>query len=493
MKKADQLVFVPLPIVGHIFSILEFAKLLVDRFSITVLIMKLPVLQYSVVNNHIRSLSTSVSGRIQFIHLPQLDPQLISISPSDSKSLSAIYLLCSSIEDQKPLVRNAVKQVMTRSESSTRLAGFVLDMLCTSMVDVADELGVPSYVFFPSSAAFLGLMFRLQALHDHEGVDVTELVDSDAELVVPSFINPVPARVLPPMLGEKNGGGSTTFLRCSRGLGFRGIKGIFINTFMELESHAINSFLDHGTSPPIYHVGPMLNLKHGEHLDHDDDDTHMDIMNWLDDQPSSSVVFLCFGSHGFFSSNQVKEIAQALERSQHHFLWSLRQPPPPPPKGEIAVPSDYSNLEQVLPQGFLDRTAGIGKVIGWAPQLAVLAHPSIGGFVSHCGWNSILESIWYGVPIATWPIYSEQQLNAFQLVKELGLAIEITLDYKKDHGHLVRAVEIENGIRNLMSIDGEVKRRVKEMKENIRSTLLEGGSSHTCMARLIDDMISNIA
>ena len=485
MKKAE-LVFVPLPFAGHMVSILEFAKLLVDRddrISVTVLIMKLPVLEHSVVNNYIHLLSASVSGRIRFVHLPQLNPQLASTSPSNSKALSPTHVICSFIDDQKPLVRDAVKQ-LTQSVS-IRLAGFVFDMLCTSMVDVADELGVPSYVFFTASAAFLGLMLHLQALHDNQGVDVTELVDSDAELVAPSFVNSVHGRVLPSVVGDKQGGGSTAFLRCVRG--FKGMKGILVNTFMELESHAINSFVD-GTSPPIYPVGPMLNLKHREHLNHDN--TNKDIMNWLDDQPPSSVVFLCFGSNGFFPLDQVKEIAQGLECSRHRFLWSLRQPPP---KGEIAMPSDYVDFEEALPQGFLDRTIGIGKVIGWAPQLDILAHPSIGGFVSHCGWNSTLESLWYGVPIATWPLYSEQQLNAFQMVKELGLAIEIKLDYNTGDGHLVSAKEIENGIRSLMKNDGDVRRRVNEMKEKSTNALIDGGSSHTCLGHLIEDMITNIA
>ena len=486
MKKAE-LVFVPLPVIGHIVSILEFAKLLVhrdDRFFITVLVMNLPFLQHSAVNSHIRSVSESVSERIQFIHLPQLP---FNFSISNSEKLSSTYAVCCSVEDQKPVVRNAVKQLLTTRSESTRLAGFVFDLLCTSLGDVADESGVPSYVFFPPSAAFLDLMFHLQALHDHQDVDVTELVDSDAELVLPSFVNSVPARVLPSSLANKEGGGSTVILNSARRL--RGKKGIIVNTCMELESHAISSFLDHGTSPPIYPVGPMLNLKHRKHLEHNDD-TNMDILNWLDDQPPSSVVFLCFGSNGVFPLDQVKEIAQALEHGQHRFLWSLRQPPP---NGEIAIPSNYTNLEEVLPQGFLDRTAGIGKVIGWAPQSLVLDHPSIGGFVSHCGWNSILESLWCGVPIATWPIYSEQQFNAFQLVKELGLAIEISIDYKIDNPRLVRAEKIENGIRSLMNDDTKVRRRAKEIKENIRNTLIEGGSSYTCLARLIEDMITNIA
>ena len=73
----------------------------------------------------------------------------------------------------------------------------------------------------------------------------------------------------------------------------------------------------------------------------------------------------------------------------------------PPPKGKMDFPSDYVNFDEVLPEGFLDQMARIGKVIGWAPQMAILAHLAIGGFVSHCGWNSILESLWYGVPTAT--------------------------------------------------------------------------------------------
>ena len=72
------------------------------------------------------------------------------------------------------------------------------------------------------------------------------------------------------------------------------------------------------------------------------------------------------------------------------------------------ITSDYENIEQVLLEGFLHRTARIGKVIGWAAQIEVLAYSAIGGFVSHCGRNSLLESIWYGVLVATWPIYAEQ-------------------------------------------------------------------------------------
>ena len=213
------------------------------------------------------------------------------------------------------------------------------------------------------------------------------------------------------------------------------------------------------------------------------------IMSWLDDQPPSSVVFLCFGSRGSFGADQIKEIAYGLEHSGHRFLWSLRQPPP---KGKMDFPIDYESIEEVLPEGFLHRTARIGKVIGWAPQVAVLSHSAVGGFVSHCGWNSLLESVWYGVPIATWPIYAEQQINAFQMVKDLGLAIEIKIDYNEDSDYVVSAHEIENGLRNLMNINSEVRQKKKEMQKISRRVMIDGGSSHFSLGHFIEDVVANI-
>ena len=159
----------------------------------------------------------------------------------------------------------------------------------------------------------------------------------------------------------------------------------------------------------------------------------------------------------------------------------------------MGSPSDYVNVEEVLPEGFLDRTIKIGKVIGWAPQVAVLAHSAIGGFVSHCGWNSTLESIWYGVPMATWPLFADQQLNAFQLVKDLGLAVEIKMDYHRDNDYIVSAQEIEIGLNNLVNMDNKMRKNIEEMKRISRKVMIEGGSSHSSLGKFIEDMINNIS
>ncbi|CAL1403507.1 unnamed protein product [Linum trigynum] len=158
------------------------------------------------------------------------------------------------------------------------------------------------------------------------------------------------------------------------------------------------------------------------------------------------------------------DIIAIPKASGQRFLWSLRKPSQ---KGKADFkPSEYDDVKEALPDGFLDRTAGLEKVIGWAPQTRVLAHPSVGGFVSHCGWNSTLESTWFGVPVATWPMRAEQQLNAVTLVRELEVAVEIRMSYRLLSGEVVPVEEIERGIRFLMATENTGRRKkAKEMSD----------------------------
>ncbi|WKA00093.1 hypothetical protein VitviT2T_018483 [Vitis vinifera] len=466
--KQTELVFIPVPIISHLSPTVEIAKLLTQRdprFSITIFIMKFPF-------GSIDSMTTD-SDSIRFVTLPPVEISSGATTPGPFMS--------EFIKAQTLLVRDAVHE-LTRS-NSVRLAGFVIDVMCTHMIDVADEFGVPSYLFSTSSAASLGFLLHLQFLHDYEGLNLDEFKNSDAELQVPSYANSVPGKVFPTMIFDKGVDGAAGHMYHMRRL--RQAKGVMVNTFIDLESHAIQSFSG-STVPPVYPVGPILNTRTGFG---EDQQNASAIMSWLDDQPPSSVVFLCFGGMGSFGTDQIKEIAYGLERSGHRFLWSLRQAPQ---KGKMAFPRDYENIEEVLPDGFLHRTARIGKIIGWAPQVAVLAHTAVGGFVSHCGWNSLLESIWYGVPVATWPIYAEQQINAFQMVKDLGLAVEIKIDYNKDNNYIVNAHEIENGLRKLMSINSEVRKKMNEMQQISRRVIIDGGSSHSSLGHFIENVMTNI-
>uniref|UniRef100_A0A2N9IEG7 Glycosyltransferase n=1 Tax=Fagus sylvatica TaxID=28930 RepID=A0A2N9IEG7_FAGSY len=395
-----ELIFVPVPGIGHLVSTIEFAKRLIDRndrILITILSMKFP---FTPTADAYTSLLIASQPQIQLIDLPQVEP------PSSDLWSSPEYYISLFIDSNIPNVKDAVTKIVSSNSNSNSalVVGLVLGFFCLPMIDVGRQLSLPLYVFFTASAGFLGLMLCLPSRHDQIG---TEFSESDPESLIPGIVNPVPSSVLP--------------------------SAVFSKEVLDLKC------------PP----SPELD---GAQRDN--------IMQWLDDQPPLSVVFLCFGSMGSFGADQVKEIALGLEGSGHRFLWSLRMPTPTP------------FADDVLPEGFLDRIKGKGMICnGWAPQVEVLAHKAIGGFVSHCGWNSILESLWHGIPIVTWPIYAEQQLDAFRMVRELGLAVELSLDYRNG-ADLVMADAIDRAVRRVMD-DNEIRKKVKEMGEMAKKAVME--------------------
>ncbi|PON81587.1 UDP-glucuronosyl/UDP-glucosyltransferase [Trema orientale] len=482
---------------------LELAKLLVTRdasLSITVLIMKLPGNPNLAAYTDSLVASNSISERIRFIDITQPEDK---INSAETNPLVFVDLF---IKSHKPHVKNAVTDLFQTDNSPRRLAGFVVHMAWTEMMDVANEFKVPTYVFWPSPAGWLGLNFHLQALREERDmhVDLKNKLANDytngGEFLVPSFANPVPTGVIPSMVLDKSSADVfLTFVKRIR----ETAKGVIVNTFAELESHAVGSMISDGKLPAVYSVGPIVNLKgegsHAFSVGTEAQDNESNIIEWLDDQPDSSVIFLCFGSCGSFGEDQVKEIATALERTGLRFLWSVRRHPGLTNKDstttttKLAFASDFVDPKEVVPEGFLDRTAGVGKVISWAPQVAVLSHRAVGGFVSHCGWNSLLESLWFGVPVATWPLFAEQQLNAFQMVKEFGLAVEINTGSSRvgDKG-VVSAKEIEDGIMRVMETHSDIRKRVKEISQKSRKTMIEGGSSYSSLGRFVSDVLENL-
>nr|P16167.1 RecName: Full=Anthocyanidin 3-O-glucosyltransferase; AltName: Full=Bronze-1; AltName: Full=Bz-W22 allele; AltName: Full=Flavonol 3-O-glucosyltransferase; AltName: Full=UDP-glucose flavonoid 3-O-glucosyltransferase [Zea mays]ACA21853.1 UDPG-flavonoid 3-O-glucosyl transferase [Zea mays]CAA30760.1 UDPglucose flavonoid glycosyl transferase [Zea mays]CAA31857.1 unnamed protein product [Zea mays] len=118
---------------------------------------------------------------------------------------------------------------------------------------------------------------------------------------------------------------------------------------------------------------------------------------WLGRQPARGVAYVSFGTVACPRPDELRELAAGLEASGAPFLWSLRE-----------------DSWTLLPPGFLDRAAGTGSglVVPWAPQVAVLRHPSVGAFVTHAGWASVLEGVSSGVPMACRPFFGDQRMNA---------------------------------------------------------------------------------
>ncbi|KAL2535184.1 UDP-glycosyltransferase 91B1 [Abeliophyllum distichum] len=184
------------------------------------------------------------------------------------------------------------------------------------------------------------------------------------------------------------------------------------------------------------------------------DDEDFKITEWLNKKEKKSTVFVSFGSEYFLSNEEIEEIAHGLELSNTNFIWVLRFP-----KGE------ERKLEETLPKGFLERVGERGLVVeGWAPQLKILGHDNIGGFLSHCGWNSVLESMHFGIPIIAVPMHLDQPIIA-RFVEDIGVGVEVVRD-SKGQLHKERLAEVIKQV--VMEKSGEfVRIKAVEMKVKI--------------------------
>ncbi|KAI3427723.1 Glycosyltransferase [Psidium guajava] len=218
---------------------------------------------------------------------------------------------------------------------------------------------------------------------------------------------------------------------------------ILVKTFRELEGKYMD-YLSRLVGKRVVPVGPLVQDPSRE----DGDDN---IIEWLDRKAKCSSVFVSCGTEYFLTEREREEIAYGLELSNVNFIWVIRYPV-----------GESMGLEEALPAGFLERVGERGLVReGWAPQARILEHPSIGGFMSHCGWSSIMESMKSGVPIIAVPMQHDQPLNA-RIVEEVGVGLEVK---RSKSGELERG-EIAKAIRGVVvEKDGEAR----GMSESIRN------------------------
>ncbi|KAJ4749704.1 Glycosyltransferase [Rhynchospora pubera] len=434
-----------------------------NAFTITILLMQSPIDDAisCITDSYFQSIN-SLNLPIHFMPLPPVEPPSCFDGPEDFITIYTQLHL--------PHVRDAVAQ------STSKVVALVLDIFATSFIDLGNELEIPSYIFHAPNAAALALMLHLPIL---DGKIKQEFGEIDGVVNIPG-ISSIPSHVMPPSLMNKKS--AAYICNLNHGRQYAKAKGIIVNTCLALEPKAIETVAKGWCSPmkpapKIYPIGPIVSVDRTVYKEYE-------CVKWLDLQPPKSVVFLCFGSGGSFELPQVQEMAIGLERSGHRFLWAIRAI-----YTGISFPTD-ENLNELLPVGFTERTKDKGLVLPrWIPQTEILAHPAVTAFVTHCGWNSCLESLWFGVPMITWPLYGEQSLNAFVMVKEMGVALELKLGMK--HNRFVAADELEQAIRCLIEGSDEgmrVREKAEEVKNEFRKTIEKGGASYTFMQRFWDEI-----
>lgn len=203
-------------------------------------------------------------------------------------------------------------------------------------------------------------------------------------------------------------------------------------------------------------------------------------LEWLDRHCESSVLYISFGSQNTISPSQMMALAMGLEESGKPFIWCIRPPVGFDLKGEFRA--------EWLPEGFEKRMRETGKglmVHGWAPQLDILCHKSTGAFLSHCGWNSVMESLSQGVPIIGWPLAGEQGYNSKMLTEDMGVCVELCRGTQSNLGK----EEVKKVIYIVLEKGDQMKKKADEIGELIRAAVVEDKGSSP---KAINDFISVI-
>ncbi|XP_010914943.1 UDP-glycosyltransferase 73E1-like [Elaeis guineensis] len=354
----------------------------------------------------------------------------------------------------------------------------IADMCNPWTADVARELRMPRLIFHGPSCFFL-LCIHLMEQH---GI-YDRITDDFEPVLVPELPQPV----------EVNKAQAPGFFTPSGWEKLRSqaleaestADGVVMNTFDDLE-HSYIELYRKVIGKEVWTIGPLClyNKDPNDKAARGNKPAidHHRLLSWLDSRKPKSVLYVSFGSLVRTRPLQLTEIGRGLEASNQPFIWVIKDV------------ERTSEVDKWLSEGFEERVSTRGLVIkGWAPQVVILSHPAIGGFMTHCGWNSVLEALSAGVPMITWPCFADQFLNEKLLVDELGIgvAVGVKVPYfclTEDSPPVAKRDDIEKAVSRLMhkGKEGEKRRkRAKELAGKAVSTMERGGPSMENIARLI--------
>ena len=269
-----------------------------------------------------------------------------------------------------------------------------------------------------------------------------------------------------------------------------GANGVIVNSFEELEAEYFESY-QKIKKQKVWCVGSVSlcnkNIFDKAQRGNEASTDENQCLKWLASWPPGSVIYVCFGSLNRLTPPQLIELGLTLEASNRPFNWVIR--------------GGYKKEEMekwLAEDGFEERMKGRGLLIrGWAPQVLILSHPSIGGFLTHCGWNSTLEGICAGVPMITWPLFSEQFMNEKLLVQILKVGVRVGVEVavqmgEEEFGKLVKRDDVKQAVESLMDEgeEGEDRgKRARKLAKIAKKAVEEGGSSYLNITLLIEDIM----
>ncbi|KAI4385570.1 hypothetical protein MLD38_003581 [Melastoma candidum] len=427
---------VSFPLQGHITPILQLGSLLHAKgFSITIF------------HPQFNSPAPSTFPQFEFVTVPcGLQGPLDFFS-----MMRAVHAGC-----REPLSQY-LEQRLGPGDSEEHVSCVIYDAVMEFVQDVASKLNLPAIGVGTSAAASI-LAFaafpqgREQGYMSFQEILLTKEISKPESLEIKDLLIDMTEKHTDTILE----------LRAKVTAATKNTTAIIVNTIQFLEEQMLNLVREHFDSP-IFCIGPFHKLAPSVLSSLIEED--YSCIKWLDKQTSKSVLYVSFGSIASLTEEQFREVAVGLATCGSSFLWVVR-------------PGLISGLEwnELLPEGYVESVKERGCIVKWAPQRAALAHQAVGGFWTHCGWNSILESVCEGVPMICWPAFGDQGLDSRYVCRIWKIGVELD---ELEHGRIAAVV-------STLMADEDISRRAQSFKEKAELSLSRGGSTERAVNELVE-------
>ncbi|KAH7423225.1 hypothetical protein KP509_12G045000 [Ceratopteris richardii] len=499
------IVMMPYPLQGHINPMMQFAKVLIDRYPV-----KVSFINIKHHHNRIRQAlcTTSASSCADALH-GSTSSLRNSYNPHKEEYFGGKLQLLS-LEDGLPegfnyadilpgihqlhvtseKMREPLKELLEKLHQRHSVACVVFGSFWPWIHSVSSDLRIPTFFFWTQSAAVFSVYYHLPLLHANgffpynteakciEGSENPKAAISDNLEYIPG-LPPLSISSTPTLFHVNSMDDPLLALIREQLEILQNCDGLIINTFEELERYAYRALREE-VPCPVSLVGPLVpsaSLEEGfvnvVSVRSSLFSESTECLEWLNKHKKHSVLYISFGSMCTPSVEDLQSIANGVKDSGRPFLWVLR-------------PLSFTRtLADMLPEGFIESTRDRGLIIPWAPQLEVLAHPAVGGFLTHCGWNSTLEALSMGVPLVPFPILSDQPTNCTFVcdVWKIGVPLRRNVQQK------LESSDVDRAVRAVLGEEGELlRKRAMDLRESATMAVRPSGSS----SNHIEDFISNL-
>lgn len=452
----------PLPLQGPVNCMLKLAEIVCLDHNIKVTFVNTEYIQKRL-NNH-------TNAEAYFQKYPNFEFQTLpdGLPEDNPRTGDQIGKLVESLEA-------SAAPIFLKMLTSGSVSCLIADGIFTFATDIAAQVGVPLLYFDTISPCGFWTYLCLPNLIQAGEIPFKD--DNLDEIVrnVPGMEGIIRRRDLPSFCRTKNLNDRIIQLILKEDKHIPLAQGLIFNTFQHLEAPILSQILNN-ICPNIYAIGPLnAHLKArlaGQHTISNSiwEEDHSCI-SWLHKQPSKSVVYVSIGSISLMTKDQMYEIWHGLVNSGTRFLWVRR------PGSVLGLGSEGDEIPVELTGGTKER----GYMVSWAPQEEVLAHPAVGGFLTHSGWNSTLESIVWGKPMICWPYFVDQQVNS----RYVGEVWKLGLDMKDSCDRVI----VEKMVKEVMELrKDEFLQRAEEMAKLANKAVSPGGSSFADVDRLIQEI-----